>query len=242
MFHTLQGRDPLEESSFGPLSRDLASLVLLRIDKLAFLLSLKSVSRATANAVRRAVHSDGGDGEMGVADPCGHLFDTLWECDLSFPVKVHFDKHWNDGLVNIPDEPDCKEMTVHEFHLEFRLGNKLITDPEVIMEWIFGCNEYNGDSKVLDNSQGERAAREHVTAMFVTATRFCVEWPGVGIFHSVEEFWDALKIDDHVKKEYELKKTDWFTCDGWVASGCQHEIEIASLTRLHLLALNLLFL
>ena len=189
-------RVPTEESSFGPLARDLAHLVFVGAGSLPYLLLLKSVSRSVANAVRRAVTSE----EFmalkfpGPNAPHCHMSDALQGCALSFPMRVGYDFLRSSSYLCDLEEPSVA-LVLHEFHLEFRYRDNVVTNPAQVTEWIAKVWDYEDKIRRVprDYSRETLSARdEHLSAMAVTCTRFCVERPGVGIFHSVDTLWHHL--------------------------------------------------
>ena len=206
VFRMSHPRTPTEECAFGVLPRDLAHLVLLHVGSLPRLLLLKSVSRATANSVRRTIHSDEFMDleEIGSwRSPHTDMLSALETCSLSLPMKVAHNFDWEGSEVCAPKQV----LIVHEFELEFRLNDRVVPMEETFPWFVKMYDVFYDHDKP---SWYER----HLKDMVVECTQFCVEWPGVGVFHGVDSLWDALNINVRDGKNDD---------DGWrVSSQFEH--------------------
>ena len=198
---------PVKDSSFGPFPPDLAHFMLVHIHSLSYLLLLKCVSHSVANAVRRAIHSKR---LMDSDDVYNEMQYALRQCTLSFPVQVGYEFDCENALSSTTKAPS-NVLIVHEFHLEFRHKHIVVTNLKHAIEWFTKAWEYNHD-----NDTAEDVFEKHMSQMVVTCTQFCIEWPGIGIFHSVEALWDQLGVkteQDVIIKENSFRGDLWAISD-----------------------------
>tara|TARA_Y100000389_G_C17460980_1_gene521674 strand:+ start:3113 stop:3841 length:729 start_codon:yes stop_codon:yes gene_type:complete len=164
----------------------LTGLILRHFKSLACLLVLKSVSRGFANAVRHAVHSK---------DFCdalnGDIFSALQECTLRLPLRVVYNYDFLPS--EFPRFTHSDTLIVHEFCIESRYKHAVVTDPKCVIEWLVELYAIRWDYATHAEQQ---ATRDHLDKMEFECTRICVEWPGVGMFHSAMELWDRLGVEE----------------------------------------------
>jgi hypothetical protein len=217
----------MQNSSFRQLPRDLAVLVFAYVDSLSFLLSLKSVSRSTANAVRRAVCSGAPFQEDDGSFRYNDMAYALDMCSLTLPLRVEYShnlKHFTPVAV----------LIVHGFHLEFRDDDmKLVTDTARVFDWIEKMQKHNNHP---DNrgwtSTARRQEIEDESSIHVEASRFCVEHEGAGIFTSPQELYRHLCLEEYhrsLRKDYKKRGEErkLNTTDLWAVSRDNIEIELA---------------
>lgn len=216
----------MQNSSFRQLHRDLAVLVFAYVHSFSFLLSLKSVSRSTANAVRRAICSGAffqDDDEFLRYDDMSCALD---KCSLTLPLRVEYSH-------NLHECTPVAVLIVHEFHLEFRDARmELVTDTACVFDWIEKMQVHN---RKPDNRGWTSTSRQEIddrSSIHVEAIRFCVEWEGVGIFTSSEQLYRHLSLEEYqtnLCKDYknrgEVSKLN--TDDLWAVSRSETDIELA---------------
>jgi hypothetical protein len=216
----------MQNSSFRQLPRDLAVLVFAYVHSFSFLLSLKSVSRSTANAVRRAVCSGApfqdDDGCLKYDD----MSYALDKCSLTLPLRVQYSH-------NLQECTPVAVLIVHEFHLEFRDARmELVTDTARVFDWIEKMQEHNQKPDNRGWTSTSRQEIEDKGSIAVEAIRFCVECEGVGIFTSPEELYRHLslaKYQNNLRKHYKNRgeESKLNTNDLWAVSQSNTAIELA---------------
>jgi hypothetical protein len=203
---------PVEPSGFSILDRDLTHIVFVHLD-VPCLCLLKCVSRSVANACRRTLRSaelyddelyDDNSQECGRTrkEQARNAYYEIKQCicssSLAMPFQVRATPHpFISYPENLDDDQGVIELVVHEFHLEFYLRDKRVTDPSEVIRWFKKAwkNVHNDDH----NYTGIFTAHEE--NMIVECSRMTVERPGIGIFHSVSSLWDHIHFG-------ELQRTD----------------------------------
>ena len=219
-------RVPTEGRSFGPLHGDLTCLILRHFESLALLLMLKSVSRGVANAVRHAVHSQ--DFSKALYDD---IYSAMQECTLRLPLRAVY--HYDFLPSDFPTSTPSDTLIVHEFCIESRYKHAVVTDPKCVIEWLVELYAIRWDYKTHAEQQ---ATQDHLKKMAFECTRICVEWPGVGMFHSAIELWDRLGVaEEHRKNDDGLWKNSSFEekeREKWFTSGSDHHLPLELAVRL----------
>jgi hypothetical protein len=220
----------MQNSCFGQLPRDLAVLVFAYVHSFSFLLSLKSVSRSTANAVRRTICSGAffqDDDEFVRYTDMSYALD---KCSLTLPLRVEYSH-------NLRECTPVAVLIVHEFHLIFRDEcMELVTDTARVFDWIAKMVEHN--NAPVDRhltvaalmTSASRKENEDRNSIHVEAIRFCVEWEGVGIFTSSQELYRHLSLEEYQRnlhKDYKNRGETMHTSDLWAVSQSETDIELA---------------
>ena len=227
---------PVQDSSFGPLPSDLASAILFHLS-LANLLLLKCLSKSVANAVRRTIHStlflkyEARDGLQYAyyEDAVNQLESDFDECTLSLPMRVICsDNSSDEGFELEPNgfefcrgsEKCLPSFVVHEFYLEFDL-NGVMADKRSVKEWYWTAvdlemqlswaREKHPSTYWHNLCEYEKLAK-HLGKIKVRCIQFCIEIPGIGIFHSSEALWDHLDHHlDHKKSRIDNWEADFYS-------------------------------
>lgn len=226
VFNMQRSYAPMQNSSFGQLPRDLAVLVFAYVHSFSFLLSLKSVSRSTANAVRRTICSGAffqDDDEFVRYTDMSYALD---KCSLTLPLRVEYSH-------NLRECTPVAVLIVHEFHLEFRDEcMELVTDTARVFDWIAKMEEHNNAPVDRVWTSTSRQEIEDRCSIHVEAIRFCVEWEGVGIFTSSQELYRHLSLEEYqqnLRKDYKNRgeTSKLHTSDLWAVSHDETDIELA---------------
>ena len=173
-FHNaLANPTPTGRGTLPPLCPDTTQAVLEHMN-VPFLCLLKSVSTSVANACRRRLRES-------------DLTDIMERSNPTFPVRVLFDSCFTEYRdLEVPTDV----YIVHALTLEVRHEGRRVTDPEEVRTFL---KTYVHTTEHVNETERDKF-------QFDTPT-FCVERPGVGIFHSPGQLWEHMELGERLRRD-----------------------------------------